>query len=116
MPNHSESPNPPAPRGRPPKPEADQLVKVVSYIPKRFLPSLDAMAADDGRSRASMIDRILQAAIKKWQREQVVADLVQTFQEMKNSVGDMASAPAPATSRDDESQIQEVLKSEEKKS
>ncbi len=40
-------------------------MKVVSYIPRKFLPALDGMAKDEGRTRASMISRIIQATITK---------------------------------------------------
>ena len=83
MPNEPENPKPPSARGRPSntRDESEQLVKVVSYIPKKLLPILDAMAAEDGRTRASMINRIIQAAI--------TGTAVKTFQdihEMRQSV------------------------------
>jgi hypothetical protein len=76
MANELENPKPQPVRGRPSheRDESEQLVKVVSYIPKRLLPTLDAMAKEDGRSRASMIDRIIQAAITR--------TAVQTFQDI----------------------------------
>jgi metal-responsive CopG/Arc/MetJ family transcriptional regulator len=110
MPNEPENPNPPVMRGRPShtRDESEELVKVVSYIPKKLLPVLDQMAEEDGRSRASMIDRIIQAAINPFwkerfkQKAQDIRQVEQALEELQERVKKIIS----------DSQKSEVKKSE----
>ena len=87
MPDDPENPIPQPVRGRPLKPEEDQLVKVVSYIPKKLLPLLDAMAAGDGRTRASMISRILQAMLAREARG--ISQGMQDIDQLKQSLEEL---------------------------
>jgi hypothetical protein len=87
MPNEPENPKPPSMRGRPRRP--DRVFKVVSYIPEQDIKDLNLMAFDDRRSRASMIQRIIKAAIDQWRADkakqaeviQRVAEAAKTAQE-----------------------------------
>lgn len=100
MADEVENPNPQPVRGRPRR--LERRIKVVSFIPERFIEGLNRMAEEDGRSRASMVDRIIQAAVKQfWENQikheeamQLAARVVQTMQEKKNSASSGEQPPA----------------------